>query len=431
MKLFIRTLFLILFFVVFSTAYSQDLTYARKIINILASPEFHGRGYVNKGDSIAADFIYSEMSFLGLKNFNNTFYQHFELSVNTLPGNLMLKFDDKTLKPVDDFIVYNPSSKVKGTFPVTVVDMNTKTAKLDKLIKKGLHNRVIIIDVRHKPEKKIDIFDTAKFYNIFNAQAVIFLVDKNPPLSWSVYTGHLLIDFCSLEVQAKEMKKYPKKVELDIENEFIKKYRTQNVIGYVEGSKYPDSFFVFTAHYDHLGRMGSNTYFPGAHDNASGTAMMLDLAAYYTENIPEYSIAFIATAAEEAGLLGSRHFCEKPLFPLDNIKFLFNLDMVSTGEEGMMVVNGQVFKDEFATLVKINDENKYLIDIKSRPEAANSDHHPFYLKGVKSFYFYTLGGYSQYHNTYDIYETLPMTDYNDMFRLIVRFVEQLSKNNDG
>ncbi len=428
MKLKQRIHIILVLIILYNSAVCQDLIYVKKHINILASSDFHGRGYVNRGDSIAADYISSEMSLLGLKTFNNSYYQYFDMSVNTLPGEMELKFDGKHLKPGEDFIVYTPSSHIKGEFPVTVVDNKTKQGKLDKLMKKGLENKILLIDVRQKAEKKMDIFDIAKFYNIFKTKAVIYLVDKDTHLSWSVYTGHLLIDFASLEVQAKEMKKYPKKVELSIENEYIKKYKTQNVIGYIEGSKYPDSFFVFTAHYDHLGRMGRDTYFPGAHDNASGTAMLLDLASYYTQNTPEYSVVFIAAAAEEAGLLGSRYFCENPLFPLEQIKFLINLDMVSTGEEGMMVVNGQVFTDEYDLLVKINEEHKYLPDIKSRPEAANSDHYHFYLKGVKSFYFYTLGGYSQYHNIYDISETLPMTAYNDMFRLIVRFIAQLSKN---
>ena len=408
----------------------QNPDYARKIINILSSEGMHGRGYVNKGDSLASDFIGTEMLQLGLKTFNKSYYQPFNLSVNTLPGNLSLKVNGQVLRPCDDFIVYTPSSALKGTFPVTAISARTSQGKIKRLMKKGLSGKVLLIDMRQKNEKNNEIFENARYYNLFNAEATLFLVNKKKPLTWGVYSGHLLIDFTSIEVRDSALNKMPKKVDLDIENQYYKQYTTRNVVGFIEGTKYPDSFFVFTAHYDHLGRMGRDNLFPGAHDNASGTAMMLDLASYYAKNPPPCSIAFIATAAEEAGLLGSKYYVENPLFPLKKIKFLINLDMVSTGEEGMMVVNGDVFTAMYDTLCKINTANNYLPAIKSRGEAANSDHYPFYAKGVPCFYFYTLGGYSQYHNIYDIEKTLPMTAYNNMFRLVVRFVEHLSKQNN-
>jgi len=406
--------------------HAQNLDYAKRVINMLASPEMHGRGYVLKGDSIAAAFIKNEMEGAGLKAFDNNYFQHFNISVNSLPNNAEVKIKNKALRASDDFLIYTPSSGIKGSFKTLVINRNTKQKTLDKMIKKGVGDKILIVDKEGTEGKKTEIYDIIKFYNIFKAKAVITLVDKKTPLTWSVYTGHLLIDFPSIELNKNSIKKIPRKIELNIDNEFHKNYRTQNVIGFVEGSEYPDSFFVFTAHYDHLGRMGKNTFFPGAHDNASGVAMMLDLATFYTENTPKYSIAFIATAAEEAGLLGSEYYTRKPLFPLNNIKFLINLDMVSTGEEGMMVVNGEVFVDDFLNLIKINKEKKYLADIKSRGEAANSDHYYFYKNKVKSFYFYTLGGYSQYHNIYDIPQTLPMSAYNNMFLLITDFINHLS-----
>ncbi|OPZ98521.1 MAG: Aminopeptidase YwaD precursor [Bacteroidetes bacterium ADurb.Bin408] len=427
-----RTFFLLIFILLqgCSILFSQDIDYARKTINILAAPEMHGRGYVNKGDSLASAFLASEMQQIGLKSFKNSFFQPFNLSVNTLPGNLSLKADGKTLSPCDDYIVYTPSAAIKGTYPVVHISAKTSLKKINKLMKKGLTGKALLIDQRKHDEKTKEIFENARFYNLFKSEANLFLVNKKNPLSWGVYGSHLLLDFASIEIRDSALKKIPKKIELDIESRYFKQYATRNVVGYIEGSQYPDSFFVFTAHYDHLGRMGRDNLFPGAHDNASGTAMLLDLATYYINNRPPYSVAFIATAAEEAGLLGARHYVENPLFPLSNIKFLINLDMVSTGEEGMMVVNGEVFTKQYETLCSINTTGNYLPAIKSRGEAANSDHYPFYVKGVPCFYFYTLGGYSQYHNIYDIEKTLPMTAYNNMFRLVVRFVEQLSKNTD-
>jgi Zn-dependent M28 family amino/carboxypeptidase len=173
--------------------------------------------------------------------------------------------------------------------------------------------------------------------------------------------------------------------------------------------------------------MGTDAYFPGANDNASGTAMLLNLAKYYSkpENKPDYSIAFMSFSAEEVGLLGSKYYSENPLFPLKNIKFLINLDMVGTGSEGIKIVNSTVFKTEYDKLVKINEEKKYLKTISKRGEAANSDHYYFYKNGVRSFFIYTLGKeYKEYHNINDK-PPLPLTEYEDLFRLLRNFVKDL------
>ncbi|HAN76627.1 MAG TPA: arginyl aminopeptidase, partial [Bacteroidales bacterium] len=201
--------------------------------------------------------------------------------------------------------------------------------------------------------------------------------------------------------------------------------RTQNVIGYLPGKS--DSLIVFTAHYDHVGMMGNKTFFPGAHDNASGTAMVLDLARFYAskKEKPEYSMLFIFFAGEELGLLGSLYYVQNPVYPLENIKFLVNLDMISGGEKGIKVVNGSVFQSEFDTLSKLNKENNLLADVSIRGAAANSDHYYFYEKGVKCFFIYSLGAYSEYHTVNDKAVGLPLYEYEDIFNLLTLFVQTI------
>ena len=203
-----------------------------------------------------------------------------------------------------------------------------------------------------------------------------------------------------------------------------KKHRTKNVLAYVEGSDHPERFIVFTAHYDHLGKMGSETVFRGANDNASGVSMLLNLAQHYSipEHQPAYSIAFIAFAAEEPGLTGSYNYVNDPVFPLDDIEFLINLDILGTGGEGITVVNGSVHSDQFKQLTDINDREEYLVEVKKRGKAAISDHHPFTEVGVPCFYIYTMGGIKAYHDVNDLPETLPLTEFADVFRLLTDFV---------
>ncbi len=421
------SIYIILCFILHGSLLAQDINNARRHIEALSSPEMHGRGYVFKGDSIAAAYIKKEMLSIGLSAFDQGFYQFFNISVNTLPGALSLSINNNNLMPGFDFLVETPSLGHTGTFRARTISHNTSDRRIRRLERRGLENKVLVIDNTSERKKRNKLFNKLKFYNNFGAEAVIFLTDEEKPLMWRTYTGHLRLDFPTLVLHQESFKRRVRRVTMDIENVFYPAYQTQNVIGYVEGYAVPDSFIVFTAHYDHLGRMGAETYFPGAHDNASGVALMLDLAKYYSRNPPPYSVAFIATAAEEAGLLGSRYYTNNPLFPLSDIMFLINLDMVSTGEDGMMVVNGEIFVEDFLRLKKINNTHGFMREIRSRGEAANSDHYFFYINNVKSFFFYTLGGQTHYHNIYDKPETLSLYAYDNLFQLIVSFVHDTFK----
>ena len=169
--------------------------------------------------------------------------------------------------------------------------------------------------------------------------------------------------------------------------------------------------------------MGKKTLFPGANDNASGTAMLLNLARYYSKNPPRISMVFISLGAEELGLLGASYFVEHPLIDLKKIKFLINFDLAGTGNDGIKVVNGSVYNRKFEKLQELNDDFHLLPAVKIRGEACNSDHCIFYQHGVPCFYIYTLGGISAYHDIYDRRETLPLTEFDNYFKLITKFLD--------
>src|SRR5690606_19114705 len=132
-----------------------------------------------------------------------------------------------------------------------------------------------------------------------------------------------------------------------------------------------DSMVVFTAHYDHLGGMGRRTFFPGANDNASGVSMVLNLARYYKAHPPRHKTVFIFFAGEEAGLLGSAHLVKSGLLDLKKIRFLINLDLLGTGDDGIMVVNGAVFEEQYFRMVALNDAFSLVKEVKKRGKAAN------------------------------------------------------------
>ena len=363
---------------------AQDTSYARRIINDLTSSKYWGRGYTNNGVEKASRYIAEEFNKSKLLPLNGkSYFQDYSFPVNTFPGKMDLIINGKRLVPGRDFIV-NPgscSAAFKGWLKQT----------------DSLHYLDSIRNFRLSVAKKLTWSVSTE---VENHASVVVLKDKLPEGSLLSY-------------------------EVDIENAFIERFPSRNICGIIKGKSQPDSLIVFTAHYDHLGGMGKNTYFPGANDNASGVSMILNLARYFQQNSPSCSIAFVCFSGEEAGLIGSHYFSEYPLFDLKKVKFLINLDLTGTGDEGITVVNATEFKKEFEILNEANAGNKYLPKIKSRGKAANSDHYYFSQRGVPSFFIYTNGGVKAYHDIYDISATLPLTEYEDLFRLLRDFVNRI------
>ncbi|WP_449435820.1 M28 family metallopeptidase [Pedobacter steynii] len=380
-----RKYFLILFLSIAGSAFSQDLHNARKTVNQLASKALWGRGYTNNGMAKAADFICSAFKAYGLSPMSGAdFKQPFSFPVNTFPGKMLVTINGKKLSPGKDYIVMPQSIG--------------KTAK-GKFVQKD----------------SVTFADT-------DQRIITVLKDK---LTWSVAPQQ--DDFTGIEINKNAIKGIPLNFQINIENAFIPEFNTSNVCGIVKGTTKPDSLLVITAHYDHLGGMGSKTYFPGANDNASGISFLLSLAKYYAANPQPYTMAFICFAGEEAGLLGSKYFTDHPLVPLQKIRFLVNVDMVGTGETGITVVNATIHPKEFSLLNQLNDKSKYLPKINSRGKAANSDHYFFTEKNVPAFFIYTTGGISAYHDIYDRPKTLPLTEYQDLFKLFIDFNAALMK----
>ncbi len=363
--------------------FAQDSVFARKLVDTLTSPYFWGRGYTKNGMTKAADFLTAQFKSYGLSPMDGKdFIQPFSYPVNTYPGKMEVAINGVQLVPGRDFIVSPDSRGVTG-------------------------------------EGTLQQRDSVSFVDHKN-RIVVVLEDK---LTWSA--EQKVLDYTVIELDKKLQKTLPATLKVNVENQMVPEFKTGNICGIVKGTTKPDSVIVYTAHYDHLGGMGSDTYFPGANDNASGVTQVLSMAKYYAAHPQPYTMAFILFAGEEAGLLGSKYFTENPLIPLKNIRFLVNLDLEGTGIEGIMVVNATVYPKELAMLKQLNEKGKYLVKIGSRGKAANSDHYLFTEKGVPAFFIYTLGGIKAYHDIYDISATLPLNEYKNLFTLLTQFNDGL------
>jgi aminopeptidase YwaD len=365
--------------------FSQDTLYARQIIKKLTSKEMFGRGYLNNGLDNAAKYIVNQMEQMKAQPlFSTGFYQWYDQNVNTFPDKVTVKLNGKLLKPGYDYIFAPESGSIKGKFNLIKKDSVTYVAEGSPI--------PLIVSIKKK-------------------------------LTFSV--ADKAADYAVVEILQQEKIKDLKNIEVNIESKVLTKYICKNVCAFLPGKEKNDTCIVFTAHYDHLGGMGKQTYFPGANDNASGVSMVLNMMRYYYKNPPKYKTVFIFFAGEEAGLLGSKHFVEESKFDLKSIKFLLNLDLLGTGDDGIMVVNATEFKPQFEKLKSVNEQQHLVKEIKQRGKASISDHYWFSEKGVPCFFIYTLGGIKAYHDVQDIEKTLPLTDYTDVMKLLIDYVKLL------
>ena len=402
-----------------SPIHAQDMDRVRRTIGQLASPDFHGRGYVNQGEQLAARYLQGRFEELGLRPLASDFRQPFTLPVNTFPGRAELRVDQQNLRPGTDFIAApaSGSGRVRGCVYRLDTLVFTQPAAQAALLATPLTSAVLVLT--HAETQRLPTLPEAVRAHLGTAAARITLVGK---LTASLAGEQQARPH--LEVLAARWPARVCTIALRLDARLESAYPTQNVVGYLPGTVRPDSFLVVSAHYDHLGQLGRGTYFPGANDNASGVAMLLELVAYYSrpENRPAYSVAFLAFGAEEAGLIGSRFFVEHPLVPLARIRMLVNLDLLGTGQEGITVVNGRVFEPQFQQLQQLNAAHQYLPSIVARGRAANSDHFYFSEQGVPAFFLYTRGGIAAYHDVLDRPETLPLTGFVGVFQLLRDFL---------
>lgn len=405
-----------------SPLFAQDVQYAEKMIAELASGRYMGRGYAHQHDSLAAGFIAGQLKQHGLQQPSGGWFQPFRINSNTFPGKMHARIGSDTLTPGVDYLVCSFSKGIYGTFPLRALD-GTKEALPEDFGGFYLMDYQALTGDKNSGCRKVrhlyEIYPRKLTSPDAAGAGAVYQVGKLPPYVPSTQQADYSILLLKRNIPVNNVDS----LSVQIDQEYLTNYTTRNVIGYLPGET--DSTVYITAHYDHLGMMGTEAYFPGAHDNASGTAMVLDLARHYAREKPHYTLVFLLFSGEEIGMKGSLHYTSHPVFPLEQTKFVLNLDLLGSGEAGITVVNGKTHKRAYSLLDSLNETGGYLKSVKARGAAQNSDHWPFYRKGIPAFFIYTRGAYKAYHNVHDKAEALPLSGYKGLFRLTTAFIDRL------
>lgn len=182
---------------------------------------------------------------------------------------------------------------------------------------------------------------------------------------------------------------------LSFDNDIARK-ASKNVIGVMKGTKRPDEYVLYTAHWDHLGRCTAaadgDDICNGAVDNATGTAALVALAEGYAKaGAPDRSVVFLAVTAEESGLLGSKYYAENPIFPLSQTVGGVNMDAFSiSGPAKNLTVIGKG-KSQLDTYLEAAAKSEGRTpEMEPTPEKGfyyRSDHFSFAKLGVPMVYF--------------------------------------------
>jgi aminopeptidase YwaD len=189
----------------------------------------------------------------------------------------------------------------------------------------------------------------------------------------------------------------------------------RNVVGFIPGSDpaLRDEVIVIGAHYDHLGygEVGSlapepGDIHPGADDNASGTAAIMELARLLAQNRDRLkrSVLVIAFSAEEEGLLGAEYFVQNPTVPRENIVAMLNFDMVGRMSNNRVSVSGVGTAAEWEGILKAANSADLSLQL-GQSASGGSDHMPFMRREIPVLFFFT-GMHPDYHRPSDTWEKI-------------------------
>lgn len=435
-----------------------------KNVKILSSPEFDGRLPGSEGYNKAAKFAAGKFYELGLKAAGDEqYFQNLTVEYNKIDTPAVFKtiVDGDTVNGElgRDFVLRGFTGSNSFTLPVVFCGYGISRPDLyyDDYAGINVKNKVVMV-FKQNPKWKNDNKDWGTNYprekslvaKKHGAKGILFVSlpndEKPQPLIASVLhgEGEQPIDFPQLHISLEaankllsrtgftisdcqtkidEKKKQismnlATKVQIEVNAKYKKNARTMNVVAMIEGKdeKLKEEYVIIGAHLDHVGSQ-AGLLFPGANDNASGSAAVLEIAEAFVKGgiEPKRSVIFVLFASEEQGLNGSKYFVEHWKKDYDKIAAMINLDCVGYGDS-IQVGNGKSAPKLWEIANQI-DETSFNSMVVRTWSGGGADATPFYEKDVPCLYFVTTNSYDHLHLPTDEVSTLNPDLYEKIVRL--------------
>lgn len=447
-------------------------------IKFLSSDEMEGRYPGSKGSIKSADYIAQNFEQAGLRPYNSEeFFQKFEFKSGvSLSDDNNLIVNKKRFRVKKDYIPiqFSESGNFKGQIIFTGYGLKVDELNWNDYKDIDVEGKWVLM-FRGSPEgynphskfgDNISIREKTLTAKDVGALGVLLInQNRSDPLidlsfdynSKPIGIPVLNISYDILKVLSdkdfesikKEIDKNEKQKSFLLESELesnidikVENVSISNVVGVLrkKQNKTNNNYIVIGAHFDHLGygsrgsgslAPGKNIIHNGADDNASGTAVLLDLAYKLSKLKKKLNndIIFVAFNAEEQGLLGSKFFVDNIGNDINNVKTMINLDMIGRMKNNQLTVGGIGTAELFEKIV--DNANKSLqIDLsKSASGQGPSDHSSFYNKNIPVLFFHT-GGHDDYHKPSDDWTKINLEGINRINDLIFNVVENIDSLED-
>ena len=220
-----------------------------------------------------------------------------------------------------------------------------------------------------------------------------------------------------------------KKMKIQVKADYKPKAVCKNVVGILPGTdpELKDEYVILGAHLDHVGRQSEEFYFPGANDNASGVASLLEVAEAFSLEHAKRSIVFIAFTSEESGLVGSQAFVDREEIPVEKITSMLNMDCVAHGDS-IVIGSGKSYPKLYR-IAREQDSlmNNMVIDRTWRGGGADAE--AFHQAGIPTLYFATQNSYTYLHLPGDKTETLNPTLHEQLTKVVYATAKEVANGN--
>lgn len=449
-------------------------------IKYLSSDSLKGRLTGSRGDSLAAEYIKGELASYGLIPLSGDGLERFKVTEKVLAGKEnSFSVNGKTYTPETDFTPVafseNGSLKAEVVFAGYGFSINNDSLKWDDYTGIDVKNKWVMM-LRSDPEPDNQNSKFASSGNDRNKAAIakdmgaagVLLVsgqsfdngDIFDPLSKGGYSVGIPVLRIKRGVADAILLKSKQNIN-DLEKRLITGKKpfslitgttaegrseiinyltnTRNVIMLLPGEdeNLKNEYLIFGAHFDHLGMGGPGSgsraidtvgVHPGADDNASGVAMLIEIAGKFagTNNSHKRSLVFVAFTGEEQGLIGSKYFTDNPLIDLSKTDAMINFDMVGRLNEMkrlqvMGVGTADSLKERIISVADTNNLKVTFIEEGSGP----SDYSSFYSKNIPVLHFFTGAG-DDYHTPADTWDKINYKGMVNISDLVFKMTSELA-----